>query len=422
MQIKKIKIENILGISSMEFEAGKFTEITGKNGEGKTSVLEAIKSALKSGHDATLLRTGSKGGEAVIVLDDGVQITKKIGENDSATIVTDADGKRVNKPALVIKQLTDMMSVNPIDFLRSTKKERVSVLLESLPIVADSQRLEAITGLSDIPDGHALIVLESIYKSIYDNRTGLNRAIKEKRATINQLSETLPDQIEGDTDQSDLLIQLKQHDDERDNRLNEIETKLEGYRIDHELKLEELMKKINTEKQSFASILEKSNIAKNNARQKHAENTTAIRENIAAIQEQQKQAAKHESTRQTIVMMSEQAADMQNDADAMSSALTNLETYKSELLGSLPITGLTVIDGEIYRNGVQFDRLNTAQQVEISIEIAKLRAGHLPVCCADGLELLDSERFEEFKKQSIESGLQLFVTRVTDDALEIKTN
>ena len=422
MQIKKIKIENILGISSMEFEAGKFTEITGKNGEGKTSVLEAIKSALKSGHDATLLRTGSKGGEAVIVLDDGVQITKKIGESDSTTIVTDADGKRVNKPASVIKQLTDVMSVNPIDFLRSTKKERVSVLLESLPIVADSQRLSAITGLSDIPDGHALIVLETIYKSIYDNRTGLNRSIKEKRATINQLSETLPDQIEGDTDQSDLLIQLKQHDDERDNRLNEIETKLEGYRVDHELKIKELMEKINAEKQSFASILEKSNIAKNNARQKHAENTTAIRENIAAIQEQQKQAAKHESTRQTIVMMSEQANNMQNDADTMSVALANLETYKSELLGSLPIKGLTVIDGEIYRNGVQFDRLNTAQQVEISIEIAKLRAGNLPVCCADGLELLDSDRFEEFKKQSIESGLQLFVTRVTDDALEIKTN
>lgn len=422
MQIKKIKIENILGISSMEFEAGKFTEITGKNGEGKTSVLEAIKSALKSGHDATLLRTGSKGGEAVIVLDDGVQITKKIGESDSTTIVTDADGKRVNKPASVIKQLTDMMSVNPVDFLRSTKKERVSVLLESLPIVADSQRLEAITGLSDIPDGHALIVLESIYRLIYDNRTGLNRAIKEKRATINQLSETLPDQIEDGADQSDLLIQLKQHDDERDHRLNEIETKLGLYRVDHELKVEELQKKINAEKQSFASILEKSNIAKNNARQKHAENTTAIRENIAAIQEQQKQAAKHESTRQTIVMMSEQAADMQNDADTMSLALTNLETYKSELLGSLPIQGLTVIDGEIYRNNVQFDRLNTAQQVEISIEIAKLRAGNLPVCCADGLELLDSERFEEFKKQSIESGLQLFVTRVTDDALEIKTN
>lgn len=422
MQIKKIKINNILGIENLEFEAGKFTEITGKNGEGKTSVLEAIKSTLKSGHDATLLRNGSDKGEAVIILDDDRQITRKITESDSVTTVTDADGKKIQKPASVVKQLTDMMSVNPIDFLRTTKKERVAVLLESLPIKVDNNRIKEITGLTDIPEGHALIVIDAIYKEIYNNRTGINRAIKEKRATINQLSETLPDQIAGDIDQSDLLDKLKSHDDEHDNRLSEIDKKLEKYRLEHNERVSKLQEQIQQEVAAFAGILEKSNIAKSTAKQKHNDSTLAIRENIAAIQEQQKMAAKHESTRQTIVMMSDQASEMQTDSESMSNALIDIDDYKSELLSSLPIKGLTVVDGEIYRNGVQFDRLNTAQQVEIAIEIARLRAGDLPVCCADGLELLDSERFEEFKKQAMEWGLQLFVTRVTDNALEIKSN
>jgi hypothetical protein len=70
---------------------------------------------------------------------------------------------------------------------------------------------------------------------------------------------------------------------------------------------------------------------------------------------------------------------------------------------------------------VAFDRLNTAQQVSIAFQIAKLRAGALAVCCLDGLELLDSESLGELEKQAQESGLQVFVTRVSDDDFAIET-
>ena len=54
-------------------------------------------------------------------------------------------------------------------------------------------------------------------------------------------------------------------------------------------------------------------------------------------------------------------------------------------------------------------------------ETAKLllRAGKLGVICCDGLELLDSAAFAEFQKQALDSGLQLFVSRVSDDAFTI---
>ena len=56
MRISHLKISNILGIDELEFDAGKFNEVSGPNGAGKTSVLEAVKAALGQGHDATLLR------------------------------------------------------------------------------------------------------------------------------------------------------------------------------------------------------------------------------------------------------------------------------------------------------------------------------------------------------------------------------
>jgi ABC-type branched-subunit amino acid transport system substrate-binding protein len=79
-----------------------------------------------------------------------------------------------------------------------------------------------------------------------------------------------------------------------------------------------------------------------------------------------------------------------------------------------------VQDGEVFRNGIPFDRLNTAQQIEIAVEVAKLRAGRLGVICVDGMEALDPERYGEFSRQVIASGLQVFVTRATEGPFEVR--
>ncbi|MNE63998.1 hypothetical protein D3C80_1593820 [compost metagenome] len=88
----------------------------------------------------------------------------------------------------------------------------------------------------------------------------------------------------------------------------------------------------------------------------------------------------------------------------------------------MPIPGLEVRDGEVFRNGITFDRLNTAQQVDIAVEIAKLRAGELGVICVDGIEALNSQAFDEFRERALQSGLQLFVSRVSDEEFTVKTS
>lgn len=414
--ISHIKISNILGVSDLAFDAGRFVEISGPNGSGKTSILEAIKATLKSGHDATLLRAGASDGEAVIVLDDGTEITKRVRVSGSETVVRDAAGKRLPKPGSVVSALADLLSVNPVDFLRATKKERVSVLLESMPIELDYERLSQITGLAESPSGaHALVEIARIHKEIYDARTGTNRAVKEKHATINQLAATLPDaatEIPGGAD--GLVDQIQALDAAKDAELERISTKLDGLRQTMEAECEALRREIQAKQEAFKEIAAKAATQRQRTVEKHATDSAGIRANLAAIQEAQKAAARHESTRQAIGTMRQQAEDLQAEADAQTAALEALEAYKSELLAALPIPGLTVVDGEIYRDGVQFDRLNTAQQVQIAVEIAKLRSGKLGVICCDGLELLDSAAFAEFQQQALASGLQLFVSRVSD--------
>jgi DNA repair exonuclease SbcCD ATPase subunit len=414
-------------------------EISGRNGSGKTSALEAIKTALRGGTDATLLRKGEEKGEAVIVLDDGMQITRTVTAAASSTVVVGADGRKVARPAETVKALTDMMSVNPVDFLRATKKERVNVLLESLPIEIDLERI----GLNpDKPGGfdlrqHPLVLIEAVRKHIFDDRTGLNRAVKEKNATISQLAATLPEQ-DGDTPATPqgLLDKLSELDRAKDAELARVSTKLEGIRAEHQTMIDgiksdaqaridairaEAQEAVAAKQAALANIEQLAAAQRERTITEHTTNTAEIRQQLATIEAAQKQAAKHEQTRETLEKMRAESKTLQDEADGQTAALESIDAYKSELLASLPIPGLTVVDGEIYQDGVPFDRINTAGQVKIAVEIAKLRAGEIGVACVDGLELLDSAAYAEFCDQAVASGLQLFVTRVSDGDFEVNT-
>ena len=116
MKVAKIQIQNILGIENLEILPGKVTKIEGRNGSGKTSALEAIKAALKGGHDATLLRKGSDVGEIVLVLENGTRVIKTVTATESNTKVSNENGK-MSKPMQFIGQLSDEISLNPIKFI-----------------------------------------------------------------------------------------------------------------------------------------------------------------------------------------------------------------------------------------------------------------------------------------------------------------
>ncbi|QNJ57355.1 AAA-ATPase [Pseudomonas phage Dolphis] len=439
MQIARVKISNILGIQQLEFTPDGFTEISGPNGAGKTSVLEAIKAALQGGHDATLLRKGEEKGEVVLVLDDGTQIRKRVTESSSPLDVVQ-DGQKVKGPGNVLKALTDMLSLNPVDFLRARKADRVKVLLETMPIVADAARLEEMSGVPvHFEEGtHGLAVIEAVRKTVYDDRTGTNRAVKEKDNTINQLKLAMPDApggVEGSEDE--LRAQVEAASTAKDAELTRIRDKLDGIKKGNQEKIDairaETQRKIDEAKAEGQAAVEAiqaeerrieglAGQQREKAIQKHTDAVAPLNQALASISANRELHAKREQALATIEQMEQELVDLQKDADSQTKAITEIDAYKAELLASLPIPGVEVIDGEVFRDGVPFDRLNTAQQVDIAVEIAKLRAGDLGVICVDGLELLDPNAFAQFRERALESGLQLFVTRVTEEEFSVKTS
>lgn len=439
MHIEHIKISNILGVQDLEFSPSGFTEISGRNGTGKTSVLEAIKATIKGGHDATLLRNGAEKGEVVFVLDDGTSIKRRIGPNTSTTDVT-RDGKKVPRPQEAIQALTDMLSVNPIDFLRAPKKDRVRVLLEAMPIELDAERLAEIAGIevSAQPGLHALHVIEAVARNVYDLRTGSNRAIKEKEATINQLRQAIPAAPAGiDGDESALQEQLVAMDAAKQAEMDRISTKLVGIRNDTQAQIDAIRDKAQADidaikakaqadTDALRTTLENTERAAATQRerqtQRFADERTPVAQQLDLIRSNRDLHARRAQTLDTIQILSTELEELQEESAGHTQALDGIAQYKSDLLANLPIPGVEVKDGEIYRAGVPLDRLNTAQQVDVAVEVAKLRAGGLGVICVDGIELLDTEAYEAFRERALDSGMQLFVSKVTDDGFAITSN
>lgn len=447
MRIAHVLIKNILGTRELDFvPAAGFTEIIGPNGSGKSTVLEAIKAVFRGGHDATLLRDGAEKGEIVLLLDDGTEIKKTIREHTSNVVIS-RDGRPLPKPAELIKALVDKVSNNPVEFLTAKKDDRVSIFLQSMPLKADIAKLEEISGVK-IPNAegmHAYHVIQHVHDQVFDDRTGTNRAVDEKEKTIRQLRQAMPEATEGIVGGEDELeAQLRELDARKDTDLAAVHTKLstfvEGINAqiattsgEFEARIDDLQKQIDSLREQktaevaafrlrVTSTEKRANDKRQEIKDAHRDNRQPIESQLQVLRTNRNLAAKREQTQETVRMLEGELIHLNSDVARQNKALEDIKQYKSDLLANLPISGVEVRNGEIYRNNVIFDRLNTAQRVDMAVEIAKLRAGELGVVCVDGIEAMDSATFGEFRQRAASSKLQFFVTHVSDAPFGVKTD
>jgi hypothetical protein len=431
--ISHVRIRNILGIDNLEFspESG-FNAIVGRNGSGKTSTLEAIKAAVGGGQDATLLRNGHKDGEIVLILDDGSTIERREFEGKPGTTnVRDASGKRVTRPIDHLRALTDAMSVNPIEFLTADKKKRTQVLLESLPLEIDVGALSAAAGI-DVKahrGTHALSVIETVRAQVFDARTEVNRDAKSKSGTVEQLRQAMPPLPAGvEGSEADLESELHAIQQTRELDHKRVAKKLGEMReisqqkiTEFQDQIEKLREQIQAERESFAGTERLAEKQGRKTDDKASADSEPIRAQLAAIRGDRDLVARRLQTEETIAALQAEHQILVTESGDMTAALGRIDAYKLAMLASLPIAGLEMIDGDIRCDGVAIDRLNTARQVDIAVEIAKLRAGKLGVVCVDRIESLDADTYEEFRERAVSSGLQMFVTQVSTEEFAIGT-
>jgi DNA repair exonuclease SbcCD ATPase subunit len=400
MRVNRIIISNVLGIEHMDISPGTVTQVTGHNGAGKTSVVEAVKAALKGGHDATLLRNGTDKGEVVLLLDDGTEIKKTITADKSDVKVKGPTGRG---GVGVLDQLRDIVSVNPIEFLTASPKRQLEILLESIDIDLTVEELENAAGILCNIHGSALEAIDGIYKAIYDERTGINRALKEKQATHAQLCETIPTGVAEDPNEEISTITAE---------INEISGRDRTLRSELELWKAKELQRINDEYQAKTDKLNKEFNAA----------VAPLHERVAVLNEQLTQKGRFEQQRKIIAQMEAEVEQLQEEAQKKTAALERLKALKASKMESLPFPGLAIVEGQILMQGVPFERLNASEQVKFAINLAVRRASDLKLICVDGLELIDPTRYQKFIDAVAKmTDYQFIVTRVSDQPLEVET-
>jgi len=440
LYISHVKLLNVLGIEELEFDAGRFVEISGKNGASKTSILDGIKAIIKGGSDASLVHKGASKGEGVLVLNDGTNIRRVFKDNGTASTLTiTKNGTKVERPQSVLDGMVDMLSINPIEFLLAKPKDRLNVLLQAMPLKVDQADMEEKCGIQLAPElvnCHAFDAIHAMHKAVFDERTVTNRLVAEKESTIKQLRQTLPEEIQNAVSESlaTLLDEQRALLESRDIFLDKVQKQLDSYnvgfaqrRTDDKAVYDEAVRVAREQYDSQIEVINAEADVKKTAaaeiKDKRLE-VIAVKNNeltarITRLQEQEGQRSRSEATLENIRILDVDLTTLKEKAVFQDGVLQHLHDYKLELMSKLPITGLEIVNGDIFRDGIAFDRLNTAQKVQISVEIAKMRAGTLGIMCVDGIESLDLDTYGVFKEEALESGLQLFVSYVSENPLNI---
>ena len=126
MKILKLTAENVKKLRAVEITpTGELVEITGKNGAGKTSVLDAIWWALAGTKhiQAVPIRTGAT--KARIRLDLGELIVERRFTPVGSTLTVEkADGARYTSPQGILDALLGALTFDPLAFVGQEPREQ----------------------------------------------------------------------------------------------------------------------------------------------------------------------------------------------------------------------------------------------------------------------------------------------------------
>lgn len=189
IRINRIQIRNYRGVRDLDACTPNGAIARGKNGSGKTSVLNAIGAALGAediGGDA--LRLGADKGEVLIEVDvDGkpLLVSRRFTAAGSSLTLKTGDGDTKARPATVLAELLGSAPLDVVGVvLEQDKKKRRALVLQALPCkVTVEQMRQWVPGLEDRADvsGHGLEVVARFREGAKSRRKAANALVVEAK-------------------------------------------------------------------------------------------------------------------------------------------------------------------------------------------------------------------------------------------------
>jgi DNA repair exonuclease SbcCD ATPase subunit len=413
MKIKKINIHNFKNLKSVEANLnGKSVYVTGKNGQGKTSFIQAIFSTIGAvDGPVKAIMDGEERAKVSLVIgneEKEIIIEKSFSEgspNGKLTIKS-PDGATYPKPAQFIEQLIGSVNFDMEKFLLlKNQKEMLNFMKDFLKIDTDeideaskieynertvvNRQIKEFTEQLKIYEDAVEVVVEdaSILREKSAKRTDHLRKVQEVELRI----------VKG----TSLIDQSKSKIEEYEVKLVEIQKMLEEERVTLN-ELNKTMSDVKTEKDNLLQQLEM-----------YPDPALEIEEHNKKVELANKYAKKLE-----IVANLEAAKEK---SEQHTRKLTDLSTKRNELFVSTGIANITITEDDIYYKGLPLDRnqINTAQLSELAIDIILAVNPTLKAVKFDA-STMDKETYQRVLEKIEKHGFQCFIEEVDKDGGELK--
>jgi hypothetical protein len=425
MRLKNIVIQNVKGIEFLEIKAGAMTVLSGGNGVGKSSVLDGVSGIFKGGHDASLIRLGQKRAEVVLTLDDGTTITKTVTPSKSTLKVETKDGQPIKPEKEFVDSLAEGFAFNPFGLMTADPKKRQAFLLEVLPLSFSGEEIAAAIGWAAAEQRiYSLDELQVLRDGLYKSRTAANTSARDAEGTVKSLNAALPD--EDGKDWQAALVALDAERTDIEGQITDAEkAAAEACSADEAEIVRDITDRIaalQQEKESRLQVVREVKAAKlkkiadvaKPERDRLAGECATARANATAQ-------AKAAGARESINAMRAKVRRHFEESERLTAQIEALDDLRKRKMDSLPIEGVTVVDGEMFVDGVKFDQLNTAGLAALCIRLARLnKSGSLPFMVADRSECFDAEVWPDLCEAVEKAGIQVLAARVTDGPLKVE--
>ncbi|HOV84864.1 MAG TPA: AAA family ATPase [Syntrophobacteraceae bacterium] len=431
MKIIQLTAENVKRLRAVQITPnGNLVPITGKNAQGKSSVLDCICYAL--GGERAIpeqpIRSGTAKAEIKLDLGDLI-VTRTFTHKGSYLKVQSKEGFEWKSPQKMLDQLFGKFSFDPWGFIQISEAKQKEVLLSMVTIPLSVEKLQQISGITLQQNGNdPIATLNGAYKTLYDQRAEHNRSCKRIEAAIASIEipkgmeETEAMSVSGLFEERRQLEEANRENAGKRAALQDLhqhKDDLEERKAGLEAQKEELIRRLQeldqTIEETAAAIMDTETLIETAEAELASINDHDFSEVDARISKADEinRIAGEVKRRKTLEA---ELAEEQHGANECTDRLESITAYKAELMAqtNFPVQGLDFCKGTISYNGVPLRQASAAEQLRVSMAIAMALNPKLKVIRIEHGSLLDRDSWKIIEEMAREQDYQVWVEKVAD--------
>lgn len=394
MKIIELNAANVKRLRAVDITPDPHVQvITGRNGQGKTSVLDSIWLALGGGAASKGTTRPVRDGEdsATVRLDLGEYVVTRTWAGEKSTLkVESADGAKFSSPQSLLDGLVGRLSFDPLAFTQMPAREQRDALLS----------------LVDLPFDPA--ELDRRRTDLFEERTRIGRDGKQLDGQLAGMPIAAADTPDEEVSSADVVAELQAAravGEQIDRTTREMDA-ARAYREACEAALARAKSDLD------AAIEAESIVDWQVKALPDRPDMAAIEAKLSSLDEVNAAVrAKRERARVAAAAVEAREAYEQRTADI---ARVDEEKARGLAAATFPIDGLGFdADGVTYQ-GVPFSQASSAEQIRVSLAMAMALNPKLRVIRILDGSLLDSDNLALVTQMAVEQDYQVWIERVSD--------